>query len=98
VPIGTSYIPLFLAWPEIQIIFVPPLVSVPISLKYLAPLSKTIGIFAKVSTLFTNVGFPNKPTSDNLGGLILGLPALPSIEFRSVEFSPQTYAPAPVNI
>ena len=57
-----------------------------------------LGTLAKVSTLLSTVGLPNKPCSTVLGGLTLGIPLLPSIEAVSAEPSPQTKAPAPLFI
>src|SRR5690348_18470300 len=53
------------------------------------------GTAASVSTLLIVVGFPNTPATAGKGGLIRGLPRLPSIEFISAVSSPQMYAPAP---
>ena len=40
-------------------------------------------------------GMPNTPATAGNGGLIRGLPRLPSSEFISAVSSPQMYAPAP---
>ena len=52
-------------------------------------------MLASVSTLFTTVGLPNRPTSTGNGGLLRGSPRLPSIDSKSAVSSPQMYAPAP---
>jgi len=44
---------------------------------------------ASVSTLLIVVGMPNTPTAAGNGGLIRGLPRLPSSEFISAVSSPQ---------
>src|SRR2546426_877554 len=54
--------------------------------------------FTRVSTLFTTVGFPNRPTSTGKGGLLRGSPRNPSIELKIAVSSPQMYAPAPLRI
>ena len=51
-----------------------------------------------VSTLFTTVGLPNRPTSTGNGGLLRGSPRLPSIDSKIAVSSPQMYAPAPLRI
>src|SRR5207244_10515591 len=53
------------------------------------------GTAASVSTLLIVVGSPNNPAAAGNGGLIRGLPRLPSIEFIRAVSSPQMYAPAP---
>src|SRR4026208_2324973 len=37
------------------------------------------GMLARVSTLFTTVGFPKRPTSTGNGGLLRGSPRFPSV-------------------
>ena len=53
------------------------------------------GTAASVSTLLIVVGMPKTPACAGNGGLIRGLPRLPSIEFIIAVSSPQMYAPAP---
>ena len=50
---------------------------------------------AKVSTLFTTVGQSYKPFTAGNGGLMRGLPLLPSNDSSKAVSSPQTKAPAP---
>ena len=52
-------------------------------------------MLAKVSTLFTIVGFPNNPFTAGNGGRGRGSPRCPSILSSSAVSSPQTNAPAP---
>ena len=60
-----------------------------------APLMRMCGTAASVSTLLIVVGMPNTPATAGNGGLMRGLPRLPSSEFISAVSSPQMYAPAP---
>ena len=53
------------------------------------------GTDAKVTTLFTIVGFPNKPSIAGSGGLYLIVPAFPSKLSSIAVSSPQTYEPPP---
>jgi len=53
------------------------------------------GTAARVSTLLIVVGMPNRPATAGNGGLMRGLPRLPSSEFIIAVSSPQMYAPAP---
>ena len=53
------------------------------------------GMFASVSTLLMTVGRPQRPLTAGNGGRGLGMPRLPSIDWRSAVSSPQTNAPAP---
>src|SRR5215213_10662098 len=50
---------------------------------------------ASVSTLFTTVGQSYNPFTAGNGGLIRGLPLLPSSDSSNAVSSPQIYAPAP---
>ncbi len=59
------------------------------------PFKIICAIFAYVSTLLINVGFPHNPETAGYGGFTLGWPRLPSIDSRSAVSSPQTNAPAP---
>ena len=54
-----------------------------------APRLMMCGTAASVSTLLTVVGSANTPACAGNGGLIRGLPRLPSIEFISAVSSPQ---------
>jgi len=53
------------------------------------------GIAAKVSTLFTTVGFLYNPSTVGKGGLTSTSALLPSIDAIRAVSSPQIYAPAP---
>jgi hypothetical protein len=53
------------------------------------------GMFIRVSTLLTIVGWPNRPRTAGKGGFMRGQPRLPSSEFSNEVSSPQMYAPAP---
>ncbi len=94
-PIGTSIRPGFFTFPVKEKIFVPLLFSVPIFEYQSAPRLIIIGTLPKVSTLFNTVGLSHKPASTDCGGLVRGMPRLPSIEYCSAVDSPQTKAPAP---
>ena len=50
---------------------------------------------ARVSTLFTMVGFWKRPATEGNGGRGRGMPRRPSTEAMSAVSSPQTKAPAP---
>src|SRR6185312_6485044 len=63
-----------------------------------APRTRMCGTAASVSTLLIVVGCANTPETAGNGGLIRGLPRLPSIEFIIAVSSPQMYAPAPLCI
>ena len=52
--------------------FVPFEVSVPIDEYHSAPFNIICAIFAYVSTLFINVGFPHNPLCAGYGGFTLG--------------------------
>src|ERR1700759_3074141 len=60
-----------------------------------APLVRMCGTAASVSTLLIVVGLANTPLTAGNGGLMRGLPRLPSSQFMSAVSSPQMYAPAP---
>src|SRR3989338_9412959 len=95
IPIGTSIKPVFLTFPVSAKIFVPLLFSVPIFEYHFAPLLMMMGTLANVSTLFKQVGLSHKPASTDCGGLVLGMPRLPSMEYCNAVDSPHTKAPAP---
>ena len=95
VPIGTSIRPVLLTSPVKANVFVPFDVSHPICANHSAPLRIINGTLARVSTLFINVGLPNKPLFAGNGGFGLGIPLSPSIEAINAVSSPQTKAPAP---
>lgn len=95
VPIGTSTNPTFTTFPPNANTFVPLEFAVPIELYHFAPFNIIFVIFAYVSTLLINVGFPHKPEFAGYGGFNLGLPALPSIDSSKAVSSPHTNAPAP---
>ncbi len=67
-----------------------------IALYHSAPLFRMCGTAASVSTLLIVVGLPKRPETAGKGGLMRGLPRLPSSEFISAVSSPQMYAPAPL--
>ena len=75
--------------PERQMSRVPPDFSVPIPANHAAPFSMIAGTAAKVSTLFTTVGAPNRPTTAGNGGFSLGQPFFPSSDSNSAVSSPQ---------
>lgn len=54
-----------------------------------------VGMDAKVSTLFSTVGFSNRPLWTLRMYFGRGSPTLPSIEFISAVDSPHTKAPPP---
>src|SRR5690606_2183971 len=60
-----------------------------------APRLMIEGTAVRVSTLLIVVGIPNRPATAGNGGLMRGLPRLPSIAFINAVSSPQMYAPAP---
>src|SRR5579862_4335369 len=64
-------------------------------LYHTAPRFRMCGTATSVSTLLIVVGFANTPDTAGKGGLMRGLPRLPSSEFMSAVSSPQIYAPAP---
>ena len=80
VPIGTSTRPTLLILPARAKTLVPLDVFVPIELYHSAPLFIIAGIFAKVSTLLTQVGLFHSPLSAGNGGLLVGSPRSPSME------------------
>ncbi len=83
--------------PQIEISLVPVLFGLPRQspLYHAAPRLMMCGTAARVSTLLIVVGMPNTPATAGNGGLIRGLPRLPSSEFIIAVSSPQMYAPAP---
>ena len=80
-----------------EILTIEELLDLPIPIfAYASPPSLTIGTTAAiVSTLFTTVGQPQSPAIAGNGGLILGLPRLPSNDSSNAVSSPQMYAPPP---
>ena len=83
--------------PQTENSFVPVLLGLDsvIALYHAAPFLRISGTAARVSTLLIVVGIPNTPAAAGNGGLMRGLPRLPSIEFIRAVSSPQMYAPAP---
>ena len=71
-PISSSTLQGELTFPDIQNIFVPVFFGFPIDANHLPPLLKIVGTTAIVSTLFTIVGQPYKPTKAGKGGFNLG--------------------------
>src|SRR6202012_741683 len=91
-PNSNSYTPGFLTLPPAEINLVPVLLPTPI-LAYSSPPSLMIGTTAAIdSTLFTTVGQPYKPAIAGNGGLMRGLPRLPSNDSNKAVSSPQMYA------
>src|SRR6218665_259346 len=87
--ISISYTPGLLILPHAEISFVPVDLPTPIFV-YSSPPSLMIGTTAQiVSTLFTTVGRSHTPLIAGNGGLILGLPLLPSSDSISAVSSPQ---------
>src|SRR5215213_9578066 len=84
-------------WPQIDTSLVPVLLGFPrqSALYQEAPRFRMWGTALSVSTLLMVVGMPNNPATAGNGGLMRGLPRLPSIEFIIAVSSPQVYAPAP---
>ena len=82
-------------FPQADINFVPVLFPIP-NFEYASPPMLIIEVtVASVSTLFTTVGQSYRPLYAGKGGLILGLPRLPSRDSSNAVSSPQMYAPAP---
>src|SRR6476646_1127488 len=83
--------------PQMEISLVPVLLGFPrqSDLYHAAPRLMMCGTAARVSTLLIVVGIPKTPDTAGNGGLIRGLPRLPSSEFIIAVSSPQMYAPAP---
>ncbi len=86
---GTSYTPGRFTVPERHTRRVPPDLSVPRPAYQAGPRVKMWGTLASVSTLFTTVGLPNRPTTAGNGGLSRGQPFLPSRLSSSAVSSPQ---------
>ena len=84
--------------PQTENSFVPVLLGLErdIALCHAAPCVMMCGTTASVSTLLIVVGIPKTPKAAGNGGLMRGLPRLPSIELMSAVSSPQMYAPAPL--
>ena len=95
-PIGTSISPVLVTAPVRAKTFVPLERSVPIALSQSPPRLITAGILAKVSTLFINVGQPQRPEAAGYGGRGFGVPLPPCIDAISAVSSPHTKAPAPI--
>ncbi len=95
VPMGTSMRPELFTLPVSAKTLVPFVVAVPILLNQSAPLLMMTGMLARVSTLLMTVGRPQRPLTAGNGGRGLGMPRLPSMDWRSAVSSPQTNAPAP---
>src|SRR5579863_3573534 len=88
-PNSISYTPGFCTLPPADINLVPVLRPTPI-LAYSSPPSLMIGTTAAIdSTLFTTVGQPYSPAIAGNGGLIRGLPRLPSSDSSKAVSSPQ---------
>ena len=78
-----------LTLPDIQNIFVPVFLGLPIEENHLPPLLSIVGTTAIVSTLLTIVGHPYNPTNAGKGGFNLGWPLLPSMLSNKAVSSPQ---------
>ena len=63
--------------------------GLPIEANHFPPLRSIVGTTAIVSTLFTIVGQPYKPTNAGKGGFNLGCPLFPSILSSKAVSSPQ---------
>ena len=72
IPISSSTLHGLLTLPDIQNILVPVFFGLPMLANQFAPFRKIVGTTATVSTLFTIVGQPYKPTKAGNGGLSLG--------------------------
>ena len=72
-----------------QNIFVPVFFGFPNEENHLPPRLKIVGTTATVSTLFTIVGHPYKPTKAGKGGFSLGCPLFPSMLSKRAVSSPQ---------
>src|SRR5690349_11980422 len=84
-----SYTPGLLILPQAEISLVPVDLPIPI-FAYSSPPILIIGTTAaSVSTLFTTVGQSYKPLTAGNGGLIRGLPLLPSSDSINAVSSPQ---------
>ena len=71
-----------------QKIFIPSELLIPIFLYHPSSLSIILVILAKVSVLLMIVGLSNNPLIAGKGGLILGIPRLPSIDSNIAVSSP----------
>ena len=60
------------------------------------PIARISGTDPNVTTLFTIVGLPNRPSIAGSGGLYLIIPAFPSKLSSIAVSSPQTYEPPPI--
>ena len=94
-PFGTSTSPVLFIFPVRAKTLVPLLFSVPKDAYHSPPLVIIWGTLAQVSTLLILEGFPHTPFWAGNGGLGLGIPLFPSMEFMRAVSSPQTKAPAP---
>ena len=92
---GTSTSPTLFTLPARAKTLVPLDFSVPMEENQSDPLRRMGGTQAKVSTLFTLEGLPQKPFSAGKGGLLVGSPRLPSRDWMRAVSSPHTKAPAP---
>src|SRR5690554_2993680 len=95
IPMGTSARPVFLIFPVRANTFVPLLRSVPTLAYSSAPSRKMVGTLAYVSTLFKQVGLPQRPEFAGKGGRGRGIPRKPSMDANRAVSSPHTKAPAP---
>ena len=97
-PIGTSTRPVCCTLPPSANTLVPLLLSVPVLAYHSAPLRMIGAMLAKVSTLLSTLGLPQRPETAGNGGRGRGSPRWPSIEVMSAVSSPQTKAPEPMRI
>src|SRR5258705_2814260 len=93
--IATSYVPGRFTEPESVTRRVPPDLPAPTPANHSGPFSNSVGSVEMVSTLFTMVGEPNRPTTAGNGGLSRGQPFLASSDSSTAVSSPQMYGPAP---
>ena len=88
-PNGISYRPGRWIAPDRQNSRVPAESAVPRARYAAAPSTTMSSTLTRVSTLLTQVGLPNRPTSTGNGGLLRGSPRKPSSELKSAVSSPQ---------
>src|SRR6185369_9147259 len=97
-PSGSSRFAGFSTCPETEKITVLAAFFGPRCTNHSGPLRRIAGTDAKLCVLLIVVGAPYRPKLAGNGGLIRGLPFLPSSESNIAVSSPQMYAPAPTNV
>jgi hypothetical protein len=88
-PMGSSYTPGRFTCPDTLRTRVPPDLPTPSLAKAAPPRITMSGMFIRVSTLLTMVGWPKRPRTAGNGGFMRGQPRLPSSELSSEVSSPQ---------